>query len=438
MPDARALARRVVAHTDACERRTSRLRIGELGARIYVHGVYREFEILPINCGLPTQRRSTMVDLADPIPTEHAYAPVDDPRPPATSRHRARLLITLLVVLVVAVGAGIWIGSTAVARPSTSPPASTQTSLVSGGDLFVVDGTSGSALSTGAGSWTLRLSHSNVLWFRDRPFRGSGTESAGAFVAAWSRNFGQVPPYGAILAPAGPRGHHPTAVRLTDPTFDQSTGVVSFTLVPDRGESAADAAWLSQLTVHAAPKNGRVILFVDDSGPSASVNGCAIQPGTHCGADMSFADLAGVDLAGSVLDQTYRGSITEPLWTGVDLAGANLTGATVDDLDMTDANLQNADLTNASMVNVDLTGANLTSANLTSSNLSFSEMADANLTDANLTNANLSYAYLYGTNLTGAQMQGVSMLGTVWQNATCPDGTNSNTDGGTCEGHLTP
>ena len=54
-----------------------------------------------------------------------------------------------------------------------------------------------------------------------------------------------------------------------------------------------------------------------------------------------------------------------------------------------------------------------------------------NLSDANLFDADLTHANLDGATLTGAHLGGVR-----WGNTTCPDGTNSNADGGSCLHHL--
>ena len=58
---------------------------------------------------------------------------------------------------------------------------------------------------------------------------------------------------------------------------------------------------------------------------------------------------------------------------------------------------------------------------------------------ANLTNANLSNSYLFETNLTGANLSGADLTGSylryailtdvAWSNTTCPDGSNSDTNG---------
>jgi uncharacterized protein YjbI with pentapeptide repeats len=56
----------------------------------------------------------------------------------------------------------------------------------------------------------------------------------------------------------------------------------------------------------------------------------------------------------------------------------------------------------------------------------------ANLQDANLHGADLTGANLTGADLTGANLHGADLTGVIWSNTTCPDGTNSNNDGGTC------
>jgi outer membrane protein assembly factor BamB len=89
-------------------------------------------------------------------------------------------------------------------------------------------------------------------------------------------------------------------------------------------------------------------------------------------------------------------------------------------------NLSGADLSNANLAGADLSGANLNQANLTGASLN-----GANLTNANFNNANLTGAKLRGAITTGANFNKVT-----WSNTICPDGTNSDINGGTCSGHL--
>ena len=59
-------------------------------------------------------------------------------------------------------------------------------------------------------------------------------------------------------------------------------------------------------------------------------------------------------------------------------------------------------------------------------------LTGANLTGANLTGANLNGANLTGANLTGANLTGANLNGVTWSHTTCPDGTSSDDDGGSC------
>ncbi len=127
--------------------------------------------------------------------------------------------------------------------------------------------------------------------------------------------------------------------------------------------------------------------------------------------------------AGShVITAAYSGaaaflpSASAPLGQTVAHCGAKLSGC----------NLAGANLTNAQLAGADLKGANLKGANLTG----------ANLAGANLTGANLVGADLTGADLTGAILKGANLKDVIWSNTTCPDGTNSTADGGTCSGHL--
>jgi hypothetical protein len=87
------------------------------------------------------------------------------------------------------------------------------------------------------------------------------------------------------------------------------------------------------------------------------------------------------------------------------------------------------------------------SANLKGANLSGCYLPNANLAAANATGANLSGAYLAGADLSSANLSQANLRGSVltkanlsgvkWLQTTCPDGTLSNDNGGSCVGHLT-
>ena len=69
--------------------------------------------------------------------------------------------------------------------------------------------------------------------------------------------------------------------------------------------------------------------------------------------------------------------------------------------------------------------------NLTDANLSYANLGGADLRFADLSDADLSDAYLYG-----ADLSGVDLTGVYWYGTTCPDGTNSDDNGNTCENNL--
>ena len=96
------------------------------------------------------------------------------------------------------------------------------------------------------------------------------------------------------------------------------------------------------------------------------------------------------------------------------------------DATLAGCNLSGVILAGAYLPGADLRDTNLKGANLTRANFAGSELRNANLNDANLTNANLA-----GANLKGAHVKDV-----IWSNTICPDGTNSDANGGTCKGHL--
>jgi uncharacterized protein YjbI with pentapeptide repeats len=120
------------------------------------------------------------------------------------------------------------------------------------------------------------------------------------------------------------------------------------------------------------------------------------------------------------------------------LSNANLSGGYFVGMSLAGASLTGANLTNATF-----SGANLTGANLSNSNF----MGSTNFTNANLRGANLSNSNFKGDTFTGANLSGSNLMGAtglktatltnvIWSNTACPDGTNSNSDGGTCMGHV--
>ena len=164
-------------------------------------------------------------------------------------------------------------------------------------------------------------------------------------------------------------------------------------------------------------------------------------------------------------------NLTGWYFTGSNFTGANLSGVDLEQNNLTGVQFANANLTKANLSGDNLAGASLQGAILTGSNLTGVEsgtvtgtpaalpanwslrdgyllgphagLISANLAGANLTGVDLDHASLYlatlaGANLTNANLLGTGLLdgvdvtGAIWSHTTCPDGTNSDNDGGTC------
>ncbi len=225
------------------------------------------------------------------------------------------------------------------------------------------------------------------------------------------------------------------------------------------------------------------------------VNGYLIGPGADLtDADLSGADLSGADLSGADLTGVTSGNITGTpsalptnwelvdgylIGPGADLTDADLSGAELKFADLADANLTGANVTGADLLDAELVGANLTGADLTDADLtgvmsgnitgtpaalpadwalvggyligpkaelvdaalSGAELSGADLNQTDLTGADLAHADLTGADLANAQLgyadlAGADLNDVTWRNTTCPDGTNSDNDGGTCVDNL--
>jgi uncharacterized protein YjbI with pentapeptide repeats len=148
-------------------------------------------------------------------------------------------------------------------------------------------------------------------------------------------------------------------------------------------------------------------------------------------ANLSGADIQGANLSGADMAHVGSGAVTgtpaslPPGWgvadgylVGPDAAlswGTDLSGATFPASSLAGASLQGADVSGADLSAV---------TSMENTDLSYSHFAGADLTGQDLT----------GANLTGADFTGATLSGVTWSNTTCPDGSNSDTDGGTCIG----
>ena len=186
-----------------------------------------------------------------------------------------------------------------------------------------------------------------------------------------------------------------------------------------RGRSSAGIAVLASLLVLCGTA-------VAASGGQEAVGVNCVKP---LDLQSAFQDLSNCNLKGVTIDGNLPVPGSTPLFSS-NLSGANLLGATVQGGFKP---LQFADLSDA----------NLNSATLGGGPNEFAVLQSANLTGANLRGATiaglrpLSHTNLTGANLSGASVTGIDpLLEAIYSDTTCPDGTNSDNDGGTCVGHL--
>jgi uncharacterized protein YjbI with pentapeptide repeats len=267
--------------------------------------------------------------------------------------------------------------------------------------------------------------------------------------------------------------------------FDSDMASANFSNAKLNGSSLLDAD-LSGTDLAGANLNnvysGGIVGIPSSLPPNFTlVGGCLIGPSSN----LTYANLTGADLAGA--------NLTNANLTDADLAGADLTGASLTDANLTNANLTDADLTDAQLTGINVTNADLTNANLsgvssgdisgTPGELSanwqiidgyligpgayangadltrFSDdgvdlsglvLTNAFLWEASMTNDNLTDADFFdsfvavtlddsnltGVNFEGANLSEASLTNVVWSNTTCPDGSNSDNDGGTCANNL--
>jgi virginiamycin B lyase len=118
------------------------------------------------------------------------------------------------------------------------------------------------------------------------------------------------------------------------------------------------------------------------------------------------------------------------------LAGCNLKGVNLANIVLVGASLQGDNLLRAQLENARLIGASMQADNLNGAQLQDAFLDGANLEGANLHGADLSGADLSRADLTGANLRGATLTGAIWSNTTCPDGSNSDDDGGTCVNNL--
>jgi uncharacterized protein YjbI with pentapeptide repeats len=123
-------------------------------------------------------------------------------------------------------------------------------------------------------------------------------------------------------------------------------------------------------------------------------------------------------------------------------AESNYDNVVAPDLHFDQTNWAFAQLNNVKMQSSTFVQANFAHVTMTSSNLAGANFRGVNFTLARLMGSLFANAEMQGADFTYANLRGAKGLGTrflagtIWHNTICPDGTNSERDGGTCLRNL--
>ncbi|HYX12670.1 MAG TPA: pentapeptide repeat-containing protein [Candidatus Acidoferrum sp.] len=143
-----------------------------------------------------------------------------------------------------------------------------------------------------------------------------------------------------------------------------------------------------------------------------------------CDANLIDADLRGADLAGASLEDAA-------------LRSANASSITLDGATAAFAQFQDVRLVGASLRGFYANSATFDGADLRRADATDAFFGGVTFIDADLGSTKLGGVDFSRADLTRANLRRATGLDTViWSNTTCPDGTNSDTAGGTCLGHL--
>jgi hypothetical protein len=202
-------------------------------------------------------------------------------------------------------------------------------------------------------------------------------------------------------------------------TLTTSTQQTMTALAPSANPSASGQAVTYTATVSPVPDGGTVA-FTDGT---ATIAGCGAQPVSTTTGQATCQATPGTTGARSIR-AAFSGT-------------ANFAGGTSAALTQVVTSTPCRSLAGCNLSGLNLAGANLSGANLSGANLSGAILTGADLAGADLAGANLNKADLTGADLAGATVTATTNLTkATWAGTTCPDGTNSNADAGTCAGHL--
>ncbi len=250
---------------------------------------------------------------------------------------------------------------------------------------------------------------------------------------------------GAILTGADLTGANLTGANLERATLDRARLNQTRIAQADFDRATAIETLFDGVITEGNPNNGAS--FTNANLSRSSWRNTQTQSLDLTGANLTSADLRGtrfesVTLNNATLDRALlhnadwsditgigvQGQDTEFIGATLrgNLGGARLTGAVFIRASLPQVVLENAELHQAVFAHTIVTGARFIGTDLTGARIHKADFADAQLDTLDLTDANLTSAAFPPNN------------NHTFTNTVCPDGTNSNDHGDTCDGHLQP
>ena len=163
---------------------------------------------------------------------------------------------------------------------------------------------------------------------------------------------------------------------------------------------------------------------------SAATNCAGVSGVNFSGQEFIQHRFAGEDLTGANFSQA---EFAQPNFRGANLSCTDFSNAVLSQPNFSDATLKGAVLVGADLAQPNLTDTILADASLIDVGLSGGIIQRTNFQRANFDEAVIVDVIFIDANLAEANLGGVSFVNVRWQNTICPDGTNSDNRGGTCQ-----
>ena len=171
--------------------------------------------------------------------------------------------------------------------------------------------------------------------------------------------------------------------------------------------------------------SGADLQYASFSGLNTDLVGARFVKADLFNSEFDHANASGANFNGASFGQATLNGGTN--FTNASFVGTYLTGEALGGSVFTGANFNKALLQGADLSSSDFSGGSFVGAFLMQANLFSASFSNTNFTSAFLYQADLTYANLIHANLSQADLTKV-----IWSGTTCPDGTDSDHDGGRC------